>query len=103
MISEDEAYHLLSLRYMERRCKILEACPSLQFNEGRGEVIIDDDGKRTVTKIEHLRSLLFQTMLREVSNFCDMKDGQGIVHQQVMDLYRYIFHFILLLCLSYFA
>ena len=71
------------IRYLERRCKILEACPVLQFNEGTGEHFDKDEQSNCeVTNIKYLRSLLFYTMEREVANFCDLNLDQS--HQQVI-------------------
>lgn len=74
---------------MERRCQILEACPALQFNEGKGEPILDSDGKCTgrFTDITKLRSLLFKTMEKEVLNFCTT--NLEISHQQVCRMMIY--------------
>lgn len=70
-------------RYLERRCQILEGCPALQFNEGRGELVWDKAGRPTgvYTNIKNLRSLLFKTMEKEVANFCDRNLENS--HQQV--------------------
>ena len=71
------------IRYLERRCEILEACPVLQFNEGTGEHFDKDEQSNCgVTNIKYLRSLLFYTMEREVTNFCDLRLDQS--HQQVI-------------------
>ena len=76
-------YILTYFRYLERRCRILEACPALQFNEGKGEPLMDKAGRPTgeYTNIKHIRSLLFKTMEKEVANFCDRNPEKS--HQQV--------------------
>ena len=58
---------------MERRCIILESCPTLQYNDGEGV------GN---TNIRHLRSLLFDLMQEEVLSFCHPKEVAE-KHQQV--------------------
>ena len=68
---------------MERRCKILEDCHSLQYNEGIGEVAKRISGTVQYTNTKHLRSLLFKMMETEVLNFCARKDTIETSHQQV--------------------
>ena len=62
---------------MERRCTILENCPTLQYNEGVG---VGYNGERC--NIRYLRSLLFDLMQEEVLSFCNPKDV-ALKHQQV--------------------
>ena len=56
----------------------------LQFNEGIGECLNKDE--RKVTNIKFLRSLLFNTMEKEVANCCDLSLDQS--HQQVIIIIR---------------
>ena len=77
---------VMTCRYIERRCKILEACPALMYNEGVGERIeVWDKERKQVkfTNVKHVRSLLFKTMEREVKNFCDQSLDSEQNHQQV--------------------
>ena len=62
---------------MERRCIILENCPTLQYNAGVG---VGDNGE--CCDIHYLRSLLFDLMQEEVSSFCNPKEVAE-KHQQV--------------------
>ena len=62
---------------MERRCIILESCPTLQYNEGVG---VGDNGEDC--NIRYLRSLLFDLMQEEVLGFCNPKEAAE-KHQQV--------------------
>ena len=57
---------------MYRRCHFLEKCPYLRYNAGVGEPIMNESGKPTgkYTDTRKLRSVLLQTMMDEVSDFC---------------------------------
>ena len=56
---------------MFRRCQFLEESPYLQFNVGFG---ILKPGQQQATDTSKLRSVLFETMLDEVSDFCQHYD-----------------------------
>ena len=60
----------LPYRYMKRRCEFLDNCPGFNYNTGSGEYIVVDGNKQR-TDTRHLGSTLMQTMLKEVTNFCD--------------------------------
>ena len=57
---------------MYRRCHFLEECPYLKFNEGVGVLKMNARGKPTgeYTNTCKLRSVLLETMMDEVSDFC---------------------------------
>lgn len=57
---------------MKRRCSFLDRCPAFNFNGGSTEYIPSSDGKKKVKNdTTQLGSTLMETMLREVSDFCD--------------------------------
>ena len=70
-------FDFLYSRYMQRRCIILENCPTLQYNAGVG---VGDNGD--CCDIRYLRSLLFDLMQEEVLSFCNPKEVAE-KHQQV--------------------
>lgn len=73
-------------RYMERRCKFLDNFPGYNYNNGFGEYIINKHGQKRRTDTTCLGSTLMNTMLKEVSEFCDpsLKDNWSHKpHQQV--------------------
>ena len=68
---------------MWRRCEFLENFPGFIYNTGHGEYIKETN---TITDTRYLGSTLMETMLNEVSVFCNpsMKDDWGKQpHQQV--------------------
>lgn len=68
---------------MYRRCKFLEESPYLMFNEGSGIPIKDDEsGRLRQTDTHKLRSVLLDTMLGEVSQFCEYHDRKDLQKQQ---------------------
>ncbi len=81
-------------RYMKRRCKFLDNLPAFNYNTGCGEYV---KGRR-ITDTRHLGSTLMETMLKEVSDFCDpaIKEGWSQrPHQQVsvaLFVFAGIFH-----------
>ena len=56
---------------MKRRCSFLDKCPAFNFNGGSTEYITSSDGKKRKNDTTQLGSTLMETMLREVSDFCD--------------------------------
>ena len=71
---------------MKRRCAFLDNLPAFNFNSGYGEYIINEYGKRVTTDTRQLGSTLMNTMLNEVSDFCDpdIKENWSLKpHQQV--------------------
>ena len=71
-------------RYMKRRCTFLDNLPAFNYNTGYGEYI----GERQKTDTRHLGSTLMQTMLKEVTDFCDPRIKESWsqeAHQQVWD------------------
>ena len=68
-------------RYMKRRCEFLDNLPQFNYNPGVGHEI----GKEK-TNTKRLGSTLLETMLKEVSDFCDpdIKENRSLKpHQQV--------------------
>ena len=68
----------------------MEDCPYLKYNEGVGEPTKDERGG---TDTSQLRSVLLQTMMNEVSEFCKQfsKERQRNEHcHQVWDSYSQI-------------
>ena len=62
----------LFIRYMKRRCSFLDKCPAFNYNPGSTEYVASSDGKkRKPNDTTQLGSTLMETMLREVSDFCD--------------------------------
>lgn len=68
---------------MYRRCHFLEESPFLRFNQGRG---VNKPGLSMQTDTHNLRSVLLDTMLDEVSHFCEYherKDEKKTNYHQV--------------------
>lgn len=53
---------------MKRRCDFLDCLPSYNYNQGGGEYL---PGSEEPTSTRQLGSTLMDTMLSEVSDFCD--------------------------------
>ena len=73
---------------MKRRCDFLEDNPAFNYNTGAGELLTDELGKKYKTDTRQLGSTIMQTMIEEVSNFCDpdiKKNWSSKPHQQVME------------------
>ena len=71
---------------MKRRCEFLEKLPAFYLNEGGGEYVTNEQGKKILTDTQKLGSTLMRTMLKEVSDFCDpaiKKNWSTKPHQQV--------------------
>ena len=71
---------------MKRRCAFLDNLPAFNFNTGVGEPIVGDNGHISRTDTRHLGSTLMETMLDEVSHFCDpsiRKNWRERPHHQV--------------------
>jgi len=57
---------------MKRRCEFLDNCPAFNFNAGSSEYLKSDKkGKKKMNDTSQLGSSLMETMLSEVSDFCD--------------------------------
>ncbi len=58
---------------MKRRCDFLDNCPAFNFNPGSSEYLKSEGkkGKKKMNDTSHLGSTLMETMLSEVSDFCD--------------------------------
>ena len=66
---------------MFRRCKFLDTCPGIIYNEGRGK-----DEKGNTTDLTKLRSTLIEAMLKEAKDMCDYEkrhEWTASLHQQV--------------------
>ena len=75
---------------MKRRCEFLDKLSAFNYNNGGGEYITDRQGERILTNTRKLGSTLMNTMLKEVSDFCDpaIKANWSMKpHQQVNNLY----------------
>jgi len=73
---------------MERRCRFLDNMPAFNYNTGAG-VYIYTGGKLHRSDTKQLGSTLMETMLKEVTNFCDpenMKSWTQKGHQQVVSI-----------------
>ena len=79
--------NLSSSRYMSNRCHFLDHFPAFNYNSGVGEYKRNSKGEQVLTNTRELGSSLMETMLKEVSDFCDpaIKENWSLVpHQQVM-------------------
>lgn len=56
---------------MKRRCEFLDICPAFNYNSGSTEYIQTEQGERKKNNTTQLGSTLMDTMLKEVSDFCD--------------------------------
>ena len=61
----------LTCRYMKRRCQFLDTCPAFNYNCGSTEYVKTDQGQNKKNDTSQLGSTLMDTMLKEVSDFCD--------------------------------
>ncbi len=73
---------------MKQRCDFLDILPAFNYNTGSGEFLTNEFGMKmaTATDTNKLGSTLMQTMLSEVSDFCDpsIKENWSLkAHQQV--------------------
>ena len=70
---------------MKRRCTFLDNLPAFNYNAGYGEYT-GPKGQRQTTDTRYLGSTLMQTMLKEVTDFCDPSTKESWsqkAHQQV--------------------
>ena len=78
----------LFVKYMKRRCDVLENAPGFTYNLGGGEYVIDKaTGKRKITDTKELGSTLLSAMLKEVNSFCHpdiQEDWKHHAHQQLV-------------------
>ena len=75
----------LFVRYMLRRCNVLEHLPYFTFNTGTG--IIFDNERQVFTNTKQLGSTLMRIMIFEVNKFCDpscKEDWSVNEHQQLI-------------------
>ncbi len=56
---------------MKRRCAFLDICPAFNYNPGATEYLQNDNGEKKKNDTRELGSTLMDTMLNEVSDFCD--------------------------------
>lgn len=56
---------------MKRRCAFLDNCPAFNYNVGSTEYVVTEGGQRKKNDTTQLGSTLMDTMLKEVSDFCD--------------------------------
>ena len=87
--------YLLTLhRYMKRRCLFLDNLPAFNYNAGCGEYVkAKGRKKRTTTDTKRLGSTLMETMLKEVSDFCDpaIKESWSQRPHQQVSVYLFLF------------
>ena len=77
----------LFVKYMKRRCKVLENLPGFNFNQGEGFAVDKKTGKQKRCDTKQLGSTLLSTMLREVNSFCHpdiQEDWKLHSHQQLV-------------------
>lgn len=55
---------------MKRRCAFLDNCPAFNYNGGATEYV-GEGGQKRKNDTSQLGSTLMDTMLKEVSDFCD--------------------------------
>ena len=71
-VKERKVMQHLFVKYMKRRCLVLENCPGFNYNQGRGEYYTDpttNEQKQADTR--KLGSTLMSTMLQEVAAMCN--------------------------------
>ncbi|XP_065828093.1 uncharacterized protein [Oscarella lobularis] len=87
-VKERKVMQHLFVKYMKRRCLVLENCPGFNYNQGRGEYYTDpttNEQKQADTK--KLGSTLMSAMLQEVAAMCNpsIKSNWGYhAHQQLV-------------------
>ena len=77
----------LFVRYMLRRCNVLEHLPYFTFNTGKGIILANESEKKVITDTRILGSTLMRTMILEVNQFCDptcKEDWERSEHQQLI-------------------
>ena len=80
---------------MKRRCEFLDNCPAFNYNVGASEYIVNKDGQPCKNDTRQLGSTLMDTMLREVSDFCDpiIRENWALKpHHQVRLKLRTVLH-----------
>ena len=87
-VKERKVMQHLFVKYMKRRCLVLENCPAFNYNQGRGEYYIDPmTNERKQTDTRKLGSTLMSAMLQEVGAMCNpsIKSNWGYhAHQQLV-------------------
>lgn len=71
---------------MSNRCQFLDCLPAFNYNSGLGEYKKNSCGELVPTNTKELGSTLMETMLNEVSAFCDpaiIENWSHNPHQQV--------------------
>ena len=78
----------LFVKYMKRRCDVLENAPGFTYNHGIGEFVIERiKGTKRPTDTKELGSTLLSAMLKEVNSFCHpgiQEDWKRHAHQQLV-------------------
>ena len=77
----------LFIRYMLRRCEVLEHLPYFTFNTGTGITFDPVTEKKVMTNTKLLGSTLMKIMIFEVNKFCDpsfKEDWEMSEHQQLI-------------------
>eukprot|EP00118_Oscarella_pearsei_P023946 m.294339 g.294339 ORF g.294339 m.294339 type:complete len:5643 (+) comp40744_c0_seq7:98-17026(+) len=87
-VKESKLMQHLFVKYMKRRCNVLENAPGFYLNEGVGESYKDSKtGKTERTDTKKLGSTLMSAMLREVADMCNPKiksNWREHAHQQLV-------------------
>ena len=78
----------LFVKYMKRRCDVLENAPGFTYNRGKGEYVNDRiTGAKRPTNTKELGSTLLTAMLKEVNSFCHpeiQEDWKRHAHHQLV-------------------
>ncbi|KAI6653840.1 hypothetical protein LOD99_3342 [Oopsacas minuta] len=77
----------LFVRYMLRRCNVLESMGNFTFNTGKGIIFDLETEQNMITDTKLLGSTLMKTMIFEVNQFCDptcKEDWARSEHQQLI-------------------
>ena len=70
-VKERKVMQHLFVKYMKRRCWVLERCPAFIYNQGGGEYYEDSvTGKKRRSNTKRLGSTLMSAMLQEVGDMC---------------------------------
>ena len=95
---------LFLFRYMKRRCEFLDCLPAFNYNNGAGVYKTNELGMKYTTNTKQLGSTLMNTMLKEVSDFCDpsIKENWSLkAHQQVVSVSLLMSHDVTVLFISW--
>ena len=86
-VKERKILQKLFVRYMLRRCGVLEHLPYFTFNTGTGITFDVGTEKKVITNTKYLGSTLMKIMIFEVNQFCDpsyKENWEKVEHQQLI-------------------